>query len=476
MKIKYNNPKRRINKIEVTDNTINGRGGLVLINRYLSQIKILELIENVLKGFRKKQNSISLTLLIKQILMYFIDGTQKSISGFDHLKQDQSYASVLELDQEQLVSSHTVKRFFRKFIFFNKSFLLNKILNHLFIWRLKITKPSVIELDMDTVVFNNEDAQKREGCSPTYKNNRGLHPQNLTWNGVVIDTKFRRGSAHSNHGTDVKNTLDRIVKLIRKRYDGNVPIVITFDSAYFDEKSLDYLNKKLGIGFICYGKMYEYIKEKMSSVPKDAFKEYHKGKQLWHYFEDKSKPKSWNNIEDLRTIFTTCSSDENGQVLLDFSRLDSVLYTNIGHDNQVTAQLIKAGHGNLLETEEIIEAAHKRGKYELCNRSLKDFMLSENFPFHRFGMNSAYYHIMVIAHFLFESYKHDVIEKAEISDIKITCYPSTFRRFFIDFAVQIVRTRNTVFMKLRENVCHRLNLKKIWGILNSKQLIPIPIC
>lgn len=475
MKIKYNNPKCRINKIEVTDDKINGRGGLVAINRYLSEINMFELFEKLLKGFRRRRDSISLSILIKQILIYFIDGTQKSISGFDNLRGDESYASVLELEQSQLVSSHSVKRFFRKFLSYRQSFILNKILNTLFIWRLSVLSPKIILLDMDTTALNNENAQKREGNSPTYKSFKGFHPQNLTWNGFVIDTVFRRGSAHSNHGEDVGKALRRVVRLIRKRYDENVPILITFDSAYLDEKNLSYLNKKLDIGFICYGKMYPYIKEKIDSVPEDEFNRYSKGKQVWHYYEYKSKPKSWKTEENLRTIFTTCSSDENGQMLLDFSFSDSVLFTNIGCNNKVTNQLKEAGYEDMLGTEKIIESAHMRGKYELCNRSLKDFMLSENLPFKRFGMNSAYYHMMVIAHFLCESYKQDVIEATEISGIKSNCYPTTFRRFFIDFAIQITKTSNTVSMKLRENIYRRLNMKKLWLILNSKKLIPIPI-
>lgn len=41
-----------------------------------------------------------------------IDGTSSSIVEFDRLKQEEEYAAVLELSEEDMVSSHMVKRFF----------------------------------------------------------------------------------------------------------------------------------------------------------------------------------------------------------------------------------------------------------------------------------------------------------------------------------------------------------------------------
>ncbi len=68
------------------------------------------------------------------------------------------------------------------------------------------------------------------------------------------------------------------------------------------------------------------------------------------------------------------------------------------------------------------------------HRSLKEFATKEQLPFEKFGMNRVYYYLLVISHFLFETYKADVT--AEVVPLK--SYPNTFRRQLIDFAVKIV--------------------------------------
>ena len=96
----------------------------------------------------------------------------------------------------------------------------------------------------------------------------------ITWNNLVIDAHFRRGSAHSNHGNDVKKALKRIVTLIRNQYRKDVPIILTCDSGFLSEKNLEYFGKKLGILFICFGKLYQSIKDRVMRIPIDNFKEY----------------------------------------------------------------------------------------------------------------------------------------------------------------------------------------------------------
>ena len=75
-----------------------------------------------------------------------------SISGFDQGKNDEGYAALLECKREQMASSHQIKRFFGKLSFIT-NLIFNKILNELFVWRLQITKPSIIELGIDTIGF-----------------------------------------------------------------------------------------------------------------------------------------------------------------------------------------------------------------------------------------------------------------------------------------------------------------------------------
>jgi len=58
----------------------------------------------------------------------------------------------------------------------------------------------VITLGIDTMVKDNDDAKKREGCEPTYKRKKGFQPVHVYWGPNLIDAISRVGSAHSNHG------------------------------------------------------------------------------------------------------------------------------------------------------------------------------------------------------------------------------------------------------------------------------------
>ena len=471
---KYKDSNLTINKIDTTENTISGRGGLALISRYIESIKFFRLVDKKLGTFRFNLKEKAISFIIRQILLFFIDGTHKAISGFDHLKNDNGYASIIEVKRESLLSSHTIKRFFRKFSYF-KCEVLRKLINTLFIWRLKIIQPTTIVLDIDTMVLNNDDAKQREGVDVTYRNKKGFQVLQITWNTVIADAIFRRGNAHSNHGNDVQNALKRIVTLIRKQYRHDVPIVLTLDSGFLDQKNLHYFDKVLGISFICFGKLYDSIKNYVCSIPAEFFHEYSSGDTIWHYTEFGSKLQSWDKVGFFRTLFTTRLCDDDGQMLLDIARPDSVLYTNIGSNEELTLKLKSAGREDLLSAEGIIACAHNRGTNELCNRSLKDFMTSEKLPFKRFGMNAAYYYLMVTAHTLYESYKEDVVNKADIPHITARCYPTTFRRVLIDFAAQIVTSGNSITLLIMSCVRNNLNLDVLWGLFRGKHLVPVPL-
>ena len=107
----------------------------------------------------------------------------------------------------------------------------------LFIWRLHVEKPKFIVLFADTTVLDNNDAEKREGVEPTHKGKKGFKPLQISWGPYVVDSIFRTGSKHCNHGHDLMKAIGRLVKKIREKY-ADVPIIVVTDSAFMDDKNL----------------------------------------------------------------------------------------------------------------------------------------------------------------------------------------------------------------------------------------------
>ena len=168
-------------------------------------------LEKMFASMRKNKKGIAVTDFFLQMLCFFMDGSSRRLSWFDHLKRDESYAALLACRQEDLASSHAVKRFFAKFSFV-QVYLFRHLLQKLFIWRLKQTRPAVIELGLDSMVLDNDDALKRQGVQPTYKKVRGFHPLQMNWGRYMVDAVFRGGSKHSNHGKTAEKMLVHVVK------------------------------------------------------------------------------------------------------------------------------------------------------------------------------------------------------------------------------------------------------------------------
>ncbi|KMQ49324.1 hypothetical protein CHISP_3764 [Chitinispirillum alkaliphilum] len=184
----------------------------------------------------------------------------------------------------------------------------------------------------------------------------------------------------------------------------------------------------------------------------------------WVCYDFNSKLDSWDTFR--RTILTRLVADDE-QYVLEGIR-DSVMYTNLGNSDSMDEELCNKGHSELMCTDEIVKLAHQNGEEELNHRSIKEFMGSEHLPFHRFGMNGAYYFLMVISHFLMESFRKDVADDI----IPHRCYPTRVRREIIDIAVKIVRTGHRVILKTTRAVWNILNIGVLWGRCNNQLAIP----
>lgn len=446
----------KITKIAVTSDKISGRGGITFFLRYIEKLNLYGLILNLLsplifsgyKGLRLQQ-------FLKQIFAYFIDGTHMALTGFDQKKKDKAYSALLENTPGDMASSHQIKRFFGKLsILPNNAY--RKILHQLFIWRLKIEKPTIIELGVDTMVLDNDLALKKEGNELTYKKRFGFQPLHITWNHLIIDAMFRKGSAHSNHGTDFIDCVRDIVNLIRQEYSENVPIILCADGGFLSDEAFCYFEDTLKIHYIINSRVYSGARKFIDQLVSNSYNELTKGRTTWEYAEFGNKLKAWNKFR--RCIFTRVSREEDGQYVISPCKSDSFMYTNIGLCEEADNKLSKASGNKYFEPKTIIAKSHQRGEDELVHRSIKELATKEQLPFKRFGMNRAYYFLLVITHFLFETYKRDVAQDV----IHIKAYPNTFRRLLIDFAVKLTSQARYNILKVSCFIYETLKIQDLW--------------
>ncbi len=440
--------------IEITSDTLTGRGGLALFSRYLRNLEISPHLDRLFGSMRKSSKGLPVTVLFHQLLCFFLDGTSRHLVRFDELKQDEGYAAAIETQPGQMASSHAIKRFFGSF-WWPRIWLFRRLLLHLFVWRLKLEAPPVVILGIDAMVMDNDEAKVRHGVEPTYKKVKGFAPLQMTWGRFLIDAVFRGGKKHSNSGDSVAHMVRHVVALIRKHYRPDVPILLRLDSGFFDQKLLE-LFEELKIGYICVGKLYPDIKAFAAQVPACAWSEYKRPDKVWHYLEFGDRRGNWKKG---RRALLTRPLAEDGQWLLDFARPDTLLYTNLGMGEDIDVLLQDAGLAHWTEPEHVIRLHHSRGGDELVHRALKEFG-SETLPFKRFAANAAFYYTMAVAFFLYESFKEDVTEPV----LPITSYATTLRRKAIDFAAKIVRSGGRTILKVTRATWNELQIPKLWEL------------
>ncbi|MBC8179513.1 IS1380 family transposase [candidate division KSB1 bacterium] len=453
--MKENSNSHRINKIEETSDNITGRGGISFFVRYLTSIGIYSLLLKYFAPIRKSKKGLPTEDIFKQVFSWFFDGTSRHLSYFDELARDEGYAGAIEQAPENMASSHTIKRFFKSITIF-KVWLFRKVLTGLFLWRLKIKKPQVIYLDIDTMVMNNDDALVREGVGPTYKKKKGFQPLQVTWERFIIDAVFRGGVRHSNYEDTVVKTITHLVNLIRKRYRKDAIIVLHCDSGFFDQKNLEAF-EKLGIFYICGARITDDIKKVVQAQTEGYFQQLKNKKQTWRFFEFGFKYGTWKEFR--RFIFCQPLYKDQ-QMLLSFARAETLLVTNIRSDT-VLPEMPKELH-KLLNPKNLISKYHSRGANELVHRSLKDFGF-EQLPFKRFTPNAALYYTMLVSFFLFETFKEDVLAPV----IPIESYACSVRRKFLDIAAKVVSHSHEITLKFTSFAFQTLKLSALWNACHT---------
>src|SRR5439155_884444 len=172
-------------------------------------------------------------------------------------------------------------------------------------------------------------------------------------------------------------------------------------------------------------------------------KVYDNGRQKWSYAGFDYRCDKWENA--YRTLYTRPNYD-GPQGLLEFARPDNIIVTNLASAD--------------LNDECLIYHHHQRGGDELPHRGLKEFG-SEQMPFKRFGANQAFYYLMVIAFFLFETFKEDNLQDI----LPISSYATTVRRRLIDMAAKVVRTGGAIILKVPKAIMECLKLGLICEFL-----------
>lgn len=441
-----------IHQLAETSDQLTSRGGLVLFSRYLRGTGLLPELGRVFGSLRKNEKGLPVADLFHQSLCFFFDGTSRHLVHFDRLKEDAGYTGAIETRPERMASSHTMKRFFGAFQG-PQNWGFRRVLQQLFLWRLRQTKPTVVVLGIDAMVMDNDEAKVRQGVEPTYKKVCGFAPLQITWGRYIVDTVFRGGSKHSNADESVKSAVLHLVARIRTHYRTDVPIVLRMDSAFFDQALFEVF-EELGIGYIVAGRLSEDVKDYARQAEPSLWASLEKERQEWQYLEFGHRCGNWKR---LRRFLYTRPVYEDEQRLLDFARPDTVLITNLGRGERIDTLLRDAGLGDSLQPERIIELYHQRGADELVFRSLKEFW-GEALPFKRFSANSAFYHTMLVAFFLFESFKVDVAAPV----VPVTAYATRLRRTLIDFAGKIVRTGGRVILKVSGATLRQLKLRELW--------------
>lgn len=458
---RVSNTAQTITKIDVTQDTLTGRAGLNLFVRYLAAIDLEPLLARLFSSIRKSRKGQPITEIFKQLFVFLVDGTHRHLSYFDALKEDSGYAGIVETVPERLLSSHSVKRFF-KALLLPTLHLFRRLLCELFLWRLRLTEPEVILLGLDSMVLDNDQAKKRHGVTPTYKKVKGFQPLQLVWGRYIIDAVFRRGDRHCNYGKDAQRMIRRAVDAIRSNYRAEVPIIVRIDSGFFDQE-LFKLCEELAIGYICGGRLYAEIRGLAENCPDEGWQLLDRKSQQWRYFEFGHRCKSWKRFR--RAIFCQ-PMYEDRQRLFEFARPDTVIYTNIGRGEMIDDLLRDHGHGAWLDAQKIVDLYHHRGADELIHRALKDFA-GERLPFQRFSPNRAYYYVTLVAFFLYEAFKEDVCREV----IPLESYPTTVRRRIFDQAGKIVRHAGEIVLKVTQALWDQLKLPMLW--LKSHEPPPI---
>ncbi len=153
--------------------------------------------------------------------------------------------------------------------------------------------------------------------------------------------------------------------------------------------------------------------------------------------------------------------------MLDFARPDNVMLTNLGVNTAVRAHASSDDRLHWTQPETLIASHHRRGAAELPHCGLQDFGF-DALPFKRFPANAAFSDCMLIACFLSETVKEEVL----VEVLPIPSNATTVRRMVIDIAAKVIWTGRQVILKVAQLVMTALRFAQLWARCQSPPPIP----
>ena len=432
--------RKKIKSVDTTKECLSSRSGLAPYVNFLNGSAIADELERTLIHLRKSKKGIALSDTFSQLLLFFADGTEKCLEGFDKLKENKAWQKLHGC--KKTLNTGQLKRVLEK-VSKREIELLRPLIRQIFLSALKASSPDKVVLFLDSSVYDNDGAKCRAGVKPTYKKKKGYHPINLIWHGLYVDTVFQRGDYSTNHDGVAIKMLQEITPFIRATLGKDIQIIVRMDSGYYDQKIFSVCDE-LNIKFICAGKRYrdhQYLEEKSLDNFDGIFRN---NTSQWHFCRFQERRITWSDKMQYRALFLR-ATEEDGEALLG---LDSrIILTNLDEKGCTDEQIIKYDHS--------------RGADELTHRAAKEFS-DEKMPCLDYHVNAFWYTLSIIAFNLFQIFKRN------IACFPYNAYPNTVRRKLFDLAGKIVKGSNSLILKISEWKMRELKFDKIW----QRSLIP----
>jgi hypothetical protein len=130
----------------------------------------------------KHAPGVGLGEFLQQMFCCFCDGSSRSLRYFDQLAPEPGSAAPMQTPAERRGSSPAGKRFGPAPGLLGAG-LGRRILQEVFLGRLHVEPPALIELTLDRRGMKNDQAQERAGATPPSQKGQGCPPLQWRWQG-----------------------------------------------------------------------------------------------------------------------------------------------------------------------------------------------------------------------------------------------------------------------------------------------------